>query len=49
MIEASLPPGVKVQIRPHEEADEEDRYIPDKELHTLKEELDILGGPSKKK
>lgn len=48
-IEASLPVGVKVHIRAHEEFDEENRYIPDKELNTLKEELENLGGPVKKK
>lgn len=48
-IEACLPPGVKVQIRPHEESDEENRHVPDTELNTLKEQLESLGGPSKKK
>lgn len=48
-IEASQPPGVTVHIRPHEESDEENRYIPDVELNTLKQELEELGGPSKKK
>lgn len=48
-IEACLPAGVKVQIRQHEETDEENRYVPDRELNTLKEELEIMGGPSKKK
>ncbi|KAG5889273.1 hypothetical protein JTB14_007035 [Gonioctena quinquepunctata] len=46
-IEASLPAGVTLEIRPHEEADEEVRYVPDKELHSLKQELDELGGPSR--
>ncbi|XP_023012954.1 mitochondrial ribosomal protein L48 [Leptinotarsa decemlineata] len=48
-VEASLPAGVSVEVRPHEEADEEVRYVPDKELHSLKQELDDLGGPSKTK
>ncbi|CAH2013696.1 unnamed protein product [Acanthoscelides obtectus] len=49
VIEAGLPAGVSVNIRPHEEADEENRYIPDSELNALKSELEELGGPSKKK
>lgn len=48
-IETCLPPGVKVYIRPHEESDEENRYVPDRELNTLKEELESMGGPLKKK
>ncbi|CAG9823122.1 unnamed protein product [Phaedon cochleariae] len=48
-IETSLPAGVTVQVKPHEEYDEEVRYIPDKELDTLKQELEELGGPSKTK
>ncbi|KAJ8963940.1 hypothetical protein NQ314_005271 [Rhamnusium bicolor] len=48
-IEASLPTGVTVEVRPHEESDEEKRYIPDSELNALKQELDDLGGPSKTK
>lgn len=48
-IEACLSPGVKVQIRPHEESDEENRHVPDTELNTLKEQLESLGGPLKKK
>lgn len=48
-IEACLPAGVKVQIRQHQESDEENRYVPDKELNTLKDELENMGGPSKKK
>ncbi|XP_057671966.1 39S ribosomal protein L48, mitochondrial [Diorhabda carinulata] len=48
-IEASLPAGVTVQIRPHEDSDEEVRYVPDVELNTLKSELEEMGGPSKTK
>ncbi|CAG9865326.1 unnamed protein product [Phyllotreta striolata] len=45
-IEASLPAGVSAEIRPHQETDDEIRYIPDAELNTLKQELEDLGGPS---
>lgn len=48
-IEASLPAGVTVEVRPHQEIDEEARYVPDTELNSLKEQLETLGGPSKKK
>ncbi|KAL1506371.1 hypothetical protein ABEB36_005745 [Hypothenemus hampei] len=49
VIEATTPVGVTVQVVPHAEHHEEDRYIPDGELNKLKEELDQMGGPSKKK
>ncbi|VEN39785.1 unnamed protein product [Callosobruchus maculatus] len=49
VIEAGLPAGVSVNIRPHEESDENNRYIPDSELTALKHELEELGGPSKKR
>lgn len=48
-IEASVPAGVTAEVRPHQEIDEEVRYVPDTELNSLKEQLDNLGGPSKKK
>ncbi|KAJ8938731.1 hypothetical protein NQ318_005586 [Aromia moschata] len=48
-IESSLPAGVTVTVRPHEDSDEEVRYIPDSELNTLKQELEDLGGPSRTK
>ncbi|KAJ8919318.1 hypothetical protein NQ315_003902 [Exocentrus adspersus] len=48
-IEATLPAGVSLNVRPHEEADEEIRYIPDSELNSLKQQLDDLGGPAKTK
>ncbi|EFA01967.1 large ribosomal subunit protein mL48 [Tribolium castaneum] len=48
-LEASTPSGITVHVRPHEEWDEEIRYVPDTELKQLKQELDDLGGPLKKK
>ncbi|KAL3265415.1 hypothetical protein HHI36_009619 [Cryptolaemus montrouzieri] len=48
-IEASQPMGVTVNIIPHEPYHEEARYIPDNELKQLKQELDDMGGPLKKK
>jgi hypothetical protein len=48
-LEASTPAGVTVHVVPHEEWHEEVRYVPDTELKALKQELDDLGGPLKKK
>lgn len=49
VIEATLPIGVTANVVPHEQYHEEDRYIPDSELNKLKDELEEMGGPSKKK
>lgn len=46
VIQAALPEGVKLTVKPHEDADEELRYVPDLELKQLKSELDALGGPT---
>nr|CAG4650682.1 EOG090X0MUO [Sida crystallina] len=46
VIQTALPEGVELNVRPHNEEDESDRYIPDLELLQLKEELTDLGGPS---
>lgn len=48
-IEASTPAGVSVKVEKHEFHHEEERYIPDKDLLTLKQELDELGGAKKSK
>lgn len=48
-IEASTPSGVTVSIEQHAEHHDEERYIPDKELLNLKQELEDLGGPRKTK
>ncbi|XP_022909991.2 large ribosomal subunit protein mL48 [Onthophagus taurus] len=47
-IEACVPIGVKVNLVQHTEQDEEDRYIPDKELLELKDTLESMGGARKK-
>ncbi|XP_050307746.1 39S ribosomal protein L48, mitochondrial [Anthonomus grandis grandis] len=49
VIEATTPLGVTVHVVPHADHYEEDRYVPDHELEKLKEELEEMGGPSKKK
>lgn len=46
IIQAALPEGVRLNIKLHDDADEELRYVPDLELKQLKNELDALGGPS---
>ncbi len=46
IIQAALPEGVEMKVKPHEDADEELRYVPDLELKQLKSELDALGGPT---
>ncbi|KAF7280257.1 hypothetical protein GWI33_006253 [Rhynchophorus ferrugineus] len=49
VIEATTPVGVSINIVQHDDHYEEDRYIPDTDLLALKQELDDIGGPSKKK
>ncbi|CAG9762917.1 unnamed protein product [Ceutorhynchus assimilis] len=49
VLEATIPVGVTVQVVPHEEYHEENRYVPDSELNKLKGELEEMGGPAKKK
>ncbi|XP_066146172.1 large ribosomal subunit protein mL48 [Euwallacea fornicatus] len=49
VIEATLPVGVTMNVVNHEEFHEEERYVPDSELNKLKDELEQMGGPSKKK
>ncbi|XP_017784361.1 PREDICTED: uncharacterized protein LOC108568025 [Nicrophorus vespilloides] len=46
-LEASTPMGVSIAVVNHEDYHEEVRYIPDKELLELKQELDEMGGPRK--
>nr|CAG4637552.1 EOG090X0MUO [Ceriodaphnia reticulata]SVE73355.1 EOG090X0MUO [Ceriodaphnia reticulata] len=46
IIQAALPEGVEMKVKPHEDVDEELRYVPDLELKQLKSELDALGGPT---
>lgn len=45
----SLPEGVRLNIHPHEEADDEIRYIPDLELNELKAQLEDMQNPNKGK
>lgn len=47
--QAALPEGVSLRIVEHSEDHEEIRYVPDKELIELKEQLDDMGGPITKK
>lgn len=49
MIQAALPVGVQLNVKEHESADDEIRYVPDLELTQLKNELDALGGPTTSK
>lgn len=49
IIQAALPEGVRMTVKPHDDTDEELRYVPDLELTQLKNELDAMGGPSKSK
>ena len=46
VIQAALPEGVQLMINSRELEDEELCYVPDFELRQLKEELELLGGPS---
>ncbi|KAK4887640.1 hypothetical protein RN001_003911 [Aquatica leii] len=48
ILDSSIPSGVTIKVLPHEEYHEEVRYVPDLELATLKQQLDDMGGPSKK-
>nr|SVE75554.1 EOG090X0MUO [Daphnia dolichocephala] len=49
IIQAALPEGVKMTVKPHDDTDEEHRYVPDLELTQLKNELNALGGPTASK
>lgn len=49
VLEKCTPAGIFINIVEHEEYHEENRYIPDSELNTLKQTLDEMGGPLKKK
>ncbi|KAG0710573.1 39S ribosomal protein L48, mitochondrial [Chionoecetes opilio] len=48
VIQAGLPEGVELSMHEHEPEHSEIRYIPDLELRTLHNQLDELGGPSRK-
>lgn len=48
-LESCVSAGVSIDAAVHDEFDEEVRYIPDKELIELKQQLDDMGGPPKQK
>nr|CAG4645986.1 EOG090X0MUO [Lynceus sp. MCZ IZ 141354] len=49
LVQTALPEGVELNIKPYEPTDETVLFVPDLELKALKAELEVLGGPSKKK
>ncbi|KAJ6637142.1 39S ribosomal protein L48, mitochondrial [Pseudolycoriella hygida] len=49
LTQAALPEGVSLSFAEHSDEDEENRYVPDRELNEMKKELDELGGPVKKR
>ncbi|XP_025837502.1 uncharacterized protein LOC112906791 [Agrilus planipennis] len=49
LIKSSLPAGITVEVVNHEDFHEEIRYVPDKELLDLKQQLEEMEGPPKKK
>lgn len=46
-IQSGLPEGVKLSVIHHTNFIEESRYVPDKELLDLRDQLDKAGGPLK--
>lgn len=49
VLHSSLPEGVKLKFTKYTEEDETEKYIPDKELKLLQEQLEEMGGPRDKK
>lgn len=49
LLQAGLPEGVSLKIAEHSDEEEEIRYVPDKDLLDLKQQLDDLGGPTQTK
>lgn len=47
--QAGLPEGVTLNVVQHDHQHDEIRYVPDTKMKELKEELQDLGGPRKKK
>ncbi|XP_017076007.1 39S ribosomal protein L48, mitochondrial [Drosophila eugracilis] len=45
LAQAALPEGVSLMVQEHTDDCEERRYVPDKELLDLKDELERMGGP----
>uniref|UniRef100_A0A182INU7 Small ribosomal subunit protein uS10 domain-containing protein n=1 Tax=Anopheles atroparvus TaxID=41427 RepID=A0A182INU7_ANOAO len=48
-LQAALPEGVSLSVAEHTSDQEESRYVPDRDLKELKQQLDEMGGASKKK
>ncbi|EDO64559.1 39S ribosomal protein L48, mitochondrial [Anopheles arabiensis] len=48
-LQAALPEGVTLKVTEHTWEQEEARYVPDRDLKELKQQLDEMGGASKKK
>ncbi|XP_058065263.1 large ribosomal subunit protein mL48 [Anopheles bellator] len=48
-LQAALPEGVTLSVTEHTSDHEEARYVPDRDLKDLKQQLDEMGGPSKTK
>lgn len=49
LIEAGMPEGVSLNVQEHTDLMDTERYVPDKELLDLKDQLTEMGGPSTKK
>ncbi|XP_016943832.2 large ribosomal subunit protein mL48 [Drosophila suzukii] len=49
LAQAALPEGVSLKVQEHTDDCEERRYVPDKELLDLKDELERMGGPTNTK
>ncbi len=49
LAQAAQPEGVSITVEEHIDEHEEYRYVPDKDLNELKQQLDDMGGPSTKK
>lgn len=47
LIQAGQPEGVDLHVVEHTDMHDLERYVPDKELKTLKEQLTEMGGPSR--
>uniref|UniRef100_A0A4Y0BI64 Small ribosomal subunit protein uS10 domain-containing protein n=1 Tax=Anopheles funestus TaxID=62324 RepID=A0A4Y0BI64_ANOFN len=48
-LQAALPEGVTLKVFEHTWEQEESRYVPDRDLKELKQQLDEMGGATKKK
>ncbi|XP_035912171.1 uncharacterized protein LOC118512187 [Anopheles stephensi] len=48
-LQAALPEGVTLKVTEHSWDQEEARYVPDRDLKELKQQLDEMGGASRKK